>query len=903
MNNEFGIIYVATGNTYLAECTISAGSAKKVMPDIPITLWTDSDMGMDQNNFDFIHKIRHPEYSFFDKIAPLIQTEYKKTLFVDTDTYFIKSVYEISTLLERFELAYAHAPWRVPPWEGHFLDEIPICFPEPNTGVIAYRKNDSVMQLISDWEQIYAQLLEGKHPPRHDQSAFRTAIYFSQIRSVVLPPEYNIRTNFPVFKGGGCPAKILHGREPSLSHAIDQINSHDGIKIFDFRKQAIKQAQNLQAKLRESKKQIQALRAKERELNNGLQKIRKSYAIRLGQMLIDSVTRPGRNTVALPARFYRLIRDVARSSVSKARPGNVFFTDNRFLAWKGLCDKRTTQTPIACWISRRLHSYLDQDVVAERLTPDSWLTTIEKQTPKILLIESCLTDIAPEWGNTRSLASNSDEQISKLISCCKKRGIPVIFWHTEPPEHTAHYTALARRCDYVFAVQAETVSAYKRILDRNTVDILPWAIQPALHNPVWRGKPPKDLLDLNIVIDGWSDLIEYTDDFKAYLPLLNSGLHILESRWRYKSNKLKDSPAFRKAIKGCLSEEQMRNALKRYKLNIFPKYTLKSESTLVRMILESAAAKTPAVYHGTMNLPELDGLVTCREDSVALIDYVRELLADSEALERIAHLVWREVFSRHTYAHRLKQIFETVGVTWEWFEYPPVACITVTNRPQMLEHAKANYLRQIYPAKEWIVVLNTSKVNIQEVERKIADAGKVRVVQLNEDFNIGACLNLAMQRAGGEFWFKMDDDDYYGENYLSDMMLAEKSVHPIIFGKPRTYMYFESKDAVYKRVTHKTKDLFLENVLNPRLCGGAMAGRKEISQSVTFSQDARACVDSEFYFDCIKAEIPALFIDTYNFIAYRSGNKAHHTWRVEDKVLQRKAAFVSKGKAFSRIMI
>ena len=47
MNDELGIVYVATGEKYLAECVRSASSAKKIMPEVPITLWTDGEVDQD----------------------------------------------------------------------------------------------------------------------------------------------------------------------------------------------------------------------------------------------------------------------------------------------------------------------------------------------------------------------------------------------------------------------------------------------------------------------------------------------------------------------------------------------------------------------------------------------------------------------------------------------------------------------------------------------------------------------------------------------------------------------------------------------------------------------------------------------------------------------------------------
>lgn len=239
MSYDFGIVYVATGKKYRDECIKSARSAKQVMPDVAITLWTDSNAELEGDSFDFIHILKDPKYSFFDKISPLIETQHEKTLFVDTDTYFLDSVYEFSELLERFELGYCHAPWRISPGKRNVMENIPLCFAEPNTGVIPYRKTETVIQVFQEWERIYAEQLEGENPPAHDQPAFRQALYFSAIRSVILPPEYNVRTVYPVFIGG-CSAKILHGREPSLGRAIKKINEYSDLRTYDFNNYRIK---------------------------------------------------------------------------------------------------------------------------------------------------------------------------------------------------------------------------------------------------------------------------------------------------------------------------------------------------------------------------------------------------------------------------------------------------------------------------------------------------------------------------------------------------------------------------------------------------------------------------------------------------------------------------------------
>lgn len=236
MESVEGILYISTGTKYNLEAIRSAKSAKKHMPLIPIALFTD-----EQPNsrnallFDTINIIEKPNFSFFDKIKYISETPFQKTIFVDTDTFFIDSVEELFLLLNKFDLAYCHAPWRICPGENNKMQNIPDCFPEANTGVLAYNKKESFFMLIDKWKKTYIEQTESPTPPTHDQPAFRKALYLSQIYSYVLPPEYNLRTSMPMFKGGGLNAKILHGESPLLEQAIQEISASDRyFGLYDF---------------------------------------------------------------------------------------------------------------------------------------------------------------------------------------------------------------------------------------------------------------------------------------------------------------------------------------------------------------------------------------------------------------------------------------------------------------------------------------------------------------------------------------------------------------------------------------------------------------------------------------------------------------------------------------------
>jgi hypothetical protein len=68
------------------------------------------------------------------------------------DTYSAAPCYEVFDLLDRFELAVAHAPLRA---YFHLPPSCPFAFPEVNTGVIACRNTSAFHALVANWIEIF----------------------------------------------------------------------------------------------------------------------------------------------------------------------------------------------------------------------------------------------------------------------------------------------------------------------------------------------------------------------------------------------------------------------------------------------------------------------------------------------------------------------------------------------------------------------------------------------------------------------------------------------------------------------------------------------------------------------------------------------------------------------------
>lgn len=225
-----GIVYVATGRRFVEEALFSARSAKRSMPGLPITLFTDLTAHPDfcPIPFDRVVTLDAAGRSCADKIRPLRDSPYEKTLFLDTDTYCCEPVHDLFEMLDHFDIALAHAPDRY----QYDLPDLPNCFTELNSGVIAYRKNEVVLELLARWEETFAEMMEKDPGSYRDQHSLRDVLYRSTARLLILPPEYNFRTICPNFAGRHCSVKIIHGRHAHMERVASRLNASRGVRVF-----------------------------------------------------------------------------------------------------------------------------------------------------------------------------------------------------------------------------------------------------------------------------------------------------------------------------------------------------------------------------------------------------------------------------------------------------------------------------------------------------------------------------------------------------------------------------------------------------------------------------------------------------------------------------------------------
>ena len=189
-----GFVYIFHGEKFRNEALLSVESLKNVHPDAHVTAFCDE--FIEHALFDNVVKIKPS--SIRSKVMNLHSSPYDKTLFLDTDTIFFRSVSDIFEMLDRYDFCLAHDLARKRQKYSKIMPEykaIPYAFAELNTGVIGYRKSGKVSECFDLWQHYYQKYYRKllRSVP-YDQPSFRIALWESRASLYVLPPEYNIRS-------------------------------------------------------------------------------------------------------------------------------------------------------------------------------------------------------------------------------------------------------------------------------------------------------------------------------------------------------------------------------------------------------------------------------------------------------------------------------------------------------------------------------------------------------------------------------------------------------------------------------------------------------------------------------------------------------------------------------------
>jgi glycosyltransferase involved in cell wall biosynthesis len=225
-----------------------------------------------------------------------------------------------------------------------------------------------------------------------------------------------------------------------------------------------------------------------------------------------------------------------------------------------------------------------------------------------------------------------------------------------------------------------------------------------------------------------------------------------------------------------------------------------------------------------------------------------------------------------------------------------VTIITSTIRPGYITNVFMNYQRQLWAPKELIIILNKDSLKMSRYQQIARKYRSVRVFRLPQNKSLGECLNFGVNKARYTHIAKFDDDDYYGQHYISEAMAMFGNPKADIVGKLKIFYYFPHKRMLALR-DRKARAF----APSKSIAGATIVFHKKVFRRVKFAR-VRSGSDQIFLSACRRRGYRIYSTSIYNFAAFRRANRRSHTWKVSDKELLGRGSRIYHTSRFTKLI-
>jgi len=426
-----------------------------------------------------------------------------------------------------------------------------------------------------------------------------------------------------------------------------------------------------------------------------------------------------------------------------------------------------------------------------------------------------------------------------------------------------------------------------------------FAAQPLIHNPIGR---PKVAATSVCFAGAWRG-DKYPGRAERLSTLLDAAVHagelVIYDREPSQSEGATGFPVrFHPYIRGTLGYREMVDEYRRHAcfLNV---NTVEDSSTMMsRRVFEILACRTPVVSTPSAAIEaHLADVVLTPSGAAETDDIVARLVTDIDHRDRVGQRGFRAVMGAHTYQHRVAEAFAAMGRDdFPEPQDPSIDVICVSSRPDYLTRALENYRRQRYHNKRLIFVTNSEEFDRDSVESAVGEFPGSQVMHLSPDLTLGECLNAALDVSTAEFFAKFDDDDHYGADYLSDMVLTTRFADATVYGKRTFHAHVEGADCTVVR--HEGHEFAYTNLV----MGGTLLVRRSDIGDLRF-EAVPAGTDTRFLKACAARDLRIFSTDRFNYLMIRRAATSHHTWQISDEDFMSTSRRLGSGLLLDDVLI
>lgn len=523
------------------------------------------------------------------------------------------------------------------------------------------------------------------------------------------------------------------------------------------------------------------------------------------------------------------------------------------------------------------------------LTEDNCKATLSHIQLDYILIESCFDTVTGDWRNFYSPKGSGNNSISSLISLARSLDVPVIYYFSLDYEYFSIFSQFATKADHVLCADQQAVEGFSLL--KIEAHYFPPAVQPKIFNPLINSDTSGEK-KFYIVCDGLADILSHEKEYQPVLERFsNYDFKLYDSLNTIWESKVTPLGTYRSHILGSVSFLSKVALLKSSEIFVSLTPSDRTETNRVALAMEAAACRLPVIHFGTMAQADICKKIIlshATEDDF-FVELVR-MEQDPLYKERIAHKAWRYVMENHTWSHRLDVLNQLLKLDVQWEPYPKCSLITPTIRPEFIPRTVAQFEQLSYPNKELVVVFNGKMDEYLRFKNKYQKRTDIQIHYMPKEKHAGACMNLGIQHAKGDYVFRFDDDDFYGPHYILDYVLYNRCTNADIFGKPAQYWFLDDDPICnFRKIPHsRYLTVFSSRHLDHDdipISGNSIGGKKEIFLVEQFP-DTYGAADSAFQLTVQEKEYRCMTTDRLN-MAFCRRSDGSHTWHWNDRIRKR----------------
>lgn len=398
------------------------------------------------------------------------------------------------------------------------------------------------------------------------------------------------------------------------------------------------------------------------------------------------------------------------------------------------------------------------------LSLPGWEQQMEARLPDVLLVESAWRGSDDQWQHRISRSSRAHDDLIAVVEWCRRRDVPTVFWNKEDPPNFDFFKVSAALFDHVFTTDADCIPRYLEILDHDRVDVLPFAAQPRIHNPIYvpearqrsvafagtyyARKHPNRKVQMEAVVD----------------PARDFGVEIFSRVANHPNFAFPEK--YEPHVVGTLTYSDILTAYKLYRVFLNVNSVIGSSTMCARRVFELLAAGTSVVSGVSPAIVAQlgEGLVVESADPDVTRAALRELLDDEGGRARTAVRGLRRVLSGHTYGDRTETILRAIGSPLAGVTQPTVSAVALVADQNDVSRLLESLDHQSLTPSEIVLVPGPGGDEIR--------CDKARVLDPDRGETVGGAYRRLFAATTGDYVSVFDPAALYGRDYLVDAVNA-----------------------------------------------------------------------------------------------------------------------------------